>query len=311
MTGPVWAPVHVIGRGDAEIARIAGLQRGFATREQLLAAGLRRGSIAHRLRSGRLHRYYAGVYQVGHCSLDPFGREMAAVLHFGGHAILSHVTAAALWGLLDERPDEVALTVVARSYRSRRGVRIHRTATLDPRDLRSCAGLPLTSSARTLVDLASEVSSISLRDALAKARGRLRIRDDEIRAMLARTPHRKGAGRLLRLLDGDRRSSFTRSEAERRMLALIRAAELPMPLVNAPLLGYSVDFFWPEEGVVAEFDGEAYHVGDPAFRNDRRRDQRLVAAGFVPIRVTWEDITVAKLPFVARLAQGLVRGSIR
>lgn len=311
LAAPVWAPVQVTGRGDAEIARVAGLQRGFVTREQLLAAGLRRGAITHRLEHGRLHRYHVGIYQVGHCALDPLGREMAAVLHFAGHAVLSHASAAIVWGLLDAPADVIALTVAGRSYHSRSGLRVHRVRTLDTLDLRVCERLPLTSPARTLVDLATELSDMSLHDALAKARGRLRVHDDEIRAALARAAHRTGSGRLLSVLEGDRRSSFTRSEAERRMLELVQAAELPRPLVNASLLGYAVDFLWPAQQVVAEFDGASYHVGDLAFKRDRRRDQRLVAAGFLPIRVTWEDLTAGRLPFVARLAQGLVRGSMR
>jgi len=305
---PVWAPVQVVGRGDREISRIAAHQKGLVIREQLCACGLRRGAIAHRLKNGRLHRRHPGVYLVGHTSLEQFAAEMAAVLYFGGHAILSHRTAALVWGLVETPPDQISLTIVATDRRSRPGLRLHRAAGIDPREVQACHGLPLTSPARTLLDLAGEASSGELEDALAKARGGRLVDDDEIRATINRSPTRRGVSRLRGLLDSGRRSGFTRSKAERRLRALVRAAQLPQPLVNVPLLGYTVDFLWPEERVVLEVDGLGYHLGAAAFRRDRRRDQRLTAAGYLPMRATWDDLTKEFLPFVARLAQALVQG---
>jgi len=297
-----------MGRGDREIARIAARQKGLITREQLLRCGLGRGAIDHRLKNGRLHRYHPGVYVVGHTSLEQFGGELAAVLYYRGHAIVSHRTAALVWGLVESPPDEVTLTVVDSDCRSRPGLRLHRAARIDRSDVQAQRGLPLTSAARTLLDLAGGASGVELEDALAKARGRRLVRDEEIRAAISRAPNRRGASRMSRLLGSGRRSGFTRSKAERRLRALVEAAQLPQPLVNVPLLGYTVDFLWPDQRVVLEVDGLAYHAGAAAFTRDRRRDQRLTAAGYLPMRATWDDLTEEFLPFVARLAQALVQG---
>ncbi len=123
--------------------RLAGLQRRLVVREQLLDAGLGRGAIVHRLATGRIRELYRGVYLVGPGDIDPLVRELAAVLYFRGHAILSHHSAAAVWGLLERTAHgEVSLTTRAKARRSRPGLRLHRVNALDRRDLRTREGLP-------------------------------------------------------------------------------------------------------------------------------------------------------------------------
>jgi hypothetical protein len=127
-------------------------RRGMVHRSQLLAAGIGRHAIAHRLRTGLLHVVYRDVYLLGRPHIEPFGPATAAVLHFHPYAIVSHRTAAALWGLLDsedaEKPAE--LTLIARSAHPRRGLKLHRVAALPAADLRRYRGLPVSSPARTL-----------------------------------------------------------------------------------------------------------------------------------------------------------------
>jgi hypothetical protein len=137
----VWDLVQVNGFGDPEIARVAAAQRGFVVREQLFAAGLGRGAISHRLERRLLHRFHPGVYLVGHARA-PLAAEMAAVLYYRGHAVLSHASAASIWGFGDPAVSEISLTIVGKDARSRPGLRLFRTGTLDHRDLRTRAGMP-------------------------------------------------------------------------------------------------------------------------------------------------------------------------
>jgi very-short-patch-repair endonuclease len=296
-----------VGRGDAEVGRIASVQRGFIQRRQLLAAGLGRSAIAHRLRHARLFVYHRDVYQVGLSTVDPLGRETAAALHLDGHALLSHRSAAAIWGLiergqLDEEP--VDLTVIGRDRHSRPGLRFHRALGLDPADIRCRARLPVTSPARTVLDLAANAAPLVLENALAECRRRGLARDREIHASLARSPRHAGAERVRQLL-ADGRPALTRSVAERRLLELIRAAELPRPQANARVCGHVVDLLWPDQRLIVEFDGWETHGRRSAFETDRRRDQRLVAAGYRVIRITWRQLEHEPFAVIARLAAAL------
>jgi very-short-patch-repair endonuclease len=304
----IWAPEHVRGRGDGEVARIAALQRGFIHRRQLLAAGLSRSAIAHRLGQRRLFAYHRDVYLVGRRTLEPLGREMAAVLHLDGFALLSHRSAAAIWGLID--PDHggveaVQLTLVGRDRHSGSEIRFHRVASVAPADIRCRSRLPVTSPARCVVDLAGSGSQLELENAVAECRRRGLASDREIRSALGRNPRATGAKRLLELIDSGR-AALTRSVAERRLLELIRAAELPQPLANAAVCGHVVDLFWPEQRLIVEFDGWETHGRRTSFETDRRRDQRLVAAGYRVIRITWRQLQHEPLAVIARLAAALV-----
>jgi very-short-patch-repair endonuclease len=300
----LWSPEQVKGTGDAEIARIAGVQRGYVIRAQLLAAGIGRGAIAHRLENGRLHERYRGVYLVGHTAPQPLGDETAAVLFLAGFGVLSDGSSSNIWGFYTSPDPGVTLTTVGRSCRSRPGLTIHRTETLDPRDIRLRAGLPVTAPARTLLDLAGELPIEQLERALAEARVQKLVTDDELRAAATRAPGRKGAGLIRRLLEAG--PQFTRKGAERLMLRLLRAAQLPRPLTNIKLCGYNTDFFWRDQGLIVETDGYQFHSDRRAFERDRKRDQVHVAAGYRVIRVTWMQLQNEPFAVIARIAQALV-----
>ncbi len=305
VAAPVWAPVQVIGRGEREIERLAALQKGFAMREQLLAAGLGRGAISHRLTNGRLYLRYPGVYLVGRNHLEAFGEEMAVILYYRGHAVLSHRSAAFVWGLIETRPAKLTLTIVGKDRHPRPGVRLHRVRGLDRLDLRACQRLPVTAPARALLDLAGDSSDAELEEAVGAAAGRGLADPHELRAALERAPGRSGTGRLRRLLDHEGATGFARSKAERRLRDLLRAAELPLPLVNIHLHGFLVDFLWPDAKLVVEVDGYEFHNDRAAFERDRRRDQVLAAAGYRVIRVTWRQLWDEPIAVIARIAQAL------
>jgi len=195
---------------------MATAQHGFVTYAQLRAVGIGPNAIAHRVERGRLHRWHTGVYLVGHEAVPPLGHEMAAVLACGEGALISHRTAASLWSLPAPTGDAVDVTVVGRDPGRRRGVRVHRVRFLHPTDLRRHQGIPLTSPARTLIDLAEVVSRRDLERAYDEARFRELVTREELFDLLARSPGRRGQAPLRSLLDLD---AVTRSAAERSSFA--------------------------------------------------------------------------------------------
>ena len=295
---------QVRGVGGAEVARIARLQANVIHRDQLLAAGIGRGAIVHRLRTGRLVRAYRDVYLVDDERPKPLTLAMAAVIHFRCHAVLSHRIAGALWGLIEGAPEMPEVTLVGRSSHRRPGLIVHRVNALDRRDVRRRHGLPVTSPARTVADLAASEGNLELENALAECLQRGLAPENEIRAALDRVPKHPGVGRLRGLLDRGH-PALTRSMAERILLALIRAAELPSPLANVIVCGHKVDLFWPAHGLVVEFDGWDTHRRRSSFETDRRRDQRLVAAGYRVLRITWRQLENERFAVIARLAGAL------
>jgi very-short-patch-repair endonuclease len=129
----------------------------------------------------------------------------------------------------------------------------------------------------------------------------------QIRELLARTGRHLGRSALQDILDGYTTTTFTRSEAEERFLALIRRAGLPHPLVNTRHLGYEIDFLWPEEDVAVEIDGFAFHSTRDRFEDDRERDRRLRAGGITVIRITWRQLEREPEAVLVDVAQALAR----
>jgi very-short-patch-repair endonuclease len=181
---------------------------------------------------------------------------------------------------------------------------VHRLAALDRRDIRKLGGIPVTSAARTILDLAAVVSPRDLERALAEAQARRLVRRADLLSLLARRSGRPGAAALRSLIEGDA-PALTRSEAEERFLALIRAAELPAPEVNARVGRYEVDFLWRERALVVEVDGYRFHSSRASFERDRRRDADLTTRGLRVIRITWRRIVREPEALVARVATAL------
>lgn len=291
---------------DARAARAAAGQYGVVTRAQLADAGLSRAAIARRVADGRLHRLHRAVYSVGHRALVPDAFRLAAVLACGPSSVLSHRSAADLWGLRPCTSSRVDVTVAGDRGRHLAGIRAHR-GRLHPDDVTSERGIPVTTPARTLVDLAALVPRDHLLRALERAE---QVRLFDLRALgavIERAPRRSGAQSLRRALEDLRTAPFTRSELERRALALIARHGLPAPAVNVRVAGYEVDLLWRAARVVVELDGRAVHDTALAFERDRRRDADLQARGYAVVRFTWRQVTSTPDWIVARLVDLLGR----
>jgi len=286
------------------ITRLSRAQNGALTTEQLHSVGLTRDAIRTRVRHGRLVWLFPGVYAAGDPELMPLVRPTAALLSLGETAVLSHRSAVAVWGLVEADPDTIHVTVVGRNPRLRAGVRIHRVAQLHPADLTTHVNLRLTTPARSSIDFAAEAGSAELHEAFGDGRAKRLINDRKLHAALLRAPHNHpGAAIIRRMLHAG--ATYDRSKAERVMRRLCREAQLAQPLVNVRLHGFLVDFFWPDARLIVEVDGYGTHGTRQAFENDRRRDQVHIAAGFVVIRVTWDQLRHEPLAVIARVAQAL------
>ncbi len=291
---------------DAIIRRCAQPQQGLVTRCQLLRAGVPAHAIAYRLKRGRLRAIHRGVYQVGPVA-GRYQREMAAVLSCGEGTVLSHATAAGLWDLRRPPPRGAAVHVIAPRTRrgDREGVRIHRVRSLDAEEITRHRGLPVTTPTRTLLDVAAVWEPHHLERALARAEQHRLVTLDDVRAVIERHPTRRGTPKLRSLLEMTDAPAFTRSEAEARLLDMLRRGGLPAPRVNAVIRGLEVDFLWRDYRLVVEVDGFVYHRGRPAFENDRRRDARLIASGYRVIRFTWKRLVKTPEMVLVELAQAL------
>ena len=276
------------GESDRRIAELADRQHGVVARSQLLGLGLGRRAIARRLESMRLRQIHRGVYAVGHLQLARPSWWMAAVLACGPGAVLSHRCAAALWGILEGWPTTVDISV-GRELAGREGIRPH-VAAIAPDERTVHAGIPVTTVARTLLDLAADLQLHELGRALERAEA-LRLSDQtSLVALMERHRGRRGTANLKAAMREGLRPVVTKSELERRFLSFVERAGLPRPQTNIWLqLGgewMEVDCAWPEQRVIVELDSRTYHGTTAAFERDRKRDRRAQAHGWRPIRVT-------------------------
>lgn len=188
---------------------------------------------------------------------------------------------------------------------------MYRLTRLDSRDRAAKNGIPTTSPARTLVDVAASAAPDELERALAEARAQRIVSDRQLSETLDRAGNRAGVGALRALLRHQGGPRLTRSEAERRLLRLIRAARLPEPQANARVEGFEVDFLWPDAHLIVEVDGFAFHGHRGAFERDRLRDMALRDRGFEVIRVTWKQLVDEPLLVIAHIARALERLRLR
>ena len=288
---------------DGLIAQLAGRQSGVVTRVQLLAVGISRPMIRHRLNVGRLHAIHRGVYAVGHLALAPHARELAAVLACGPRSAASHQSAAGLWDFAQRPRGPVEVVREGSHGLGAAGVRVHETTSLPLSEIRHRYGVRVTSPARTLLDLAATINASELERAVGEAQARGLVRNGELEA-LARSG-RRGCVALGAILEDP--PSLTRSEAERHLLALLARARLPKPHTNVRVGSYEVDAFWPAQRLVVEVDGYAFHSGRAAFERDRLRDADLQSTGLGVMRVTWRQLVRQPEVVVARLGAALSR----
>ncbi len=262
-------------------------------RRQLLALGFTPEAIRHRRLTGRLYLVSRGVYAVG---LPRHTREqgwMAALLACGEGAVLSHRSAAALWGVGEEMRGRVDVSVRRRCGHRRRGLRARSRPSLRGTDVTERDGIPVTSIVQTQIDLATELPDGRLERAVNEADKHDLIDPETLRAALEERRGEPGVKRLAALLD---RRTFRLSdgELERLFRPIAAAAGFPVEETKAWVNGVEVDFYWPSLGLVVETDGLRYHRTPAAQVKDRVRDQTHTAAGFTQLRFAhWQ---VAKEP---------------
>ncbi len=266
------------------VARLAERQHGVVSAAQLGALGWSRTTITERARDGRLHRIHRGVYSVGHRGPSQHGHWLAAVLACGDGAVLSHTSAAALWGLLKPFRGPIHITSPSPNGRARRrGIALHRSRSLAAGVVTQRHRIPATTPQRTIDDLHGIVAPYLVRRAIRQAEhGGLRL-DQVTRSKTMRT----------------------RSDLELDFLAFLRHHSLPRPEVNVKVGSWEVDFLWPEQRVAVETDFFDYHQGSVSFEDDHQRELDLRRADFTVRRYTGAQIRNHPAEVVADLGEAL------
>lgn len=289
-------------------------QHGVVGRRQLAALGMGEEAIRHALASGRLHRLHRGVYAVGRPTVGQRGHWKGAVLACGPGAMLSHRSAAALWGMVKGAGAPIEVVVPAEARRRVATLRTYRRAATpdrlaladvralieDPKDWRPSpkamllktrlAGIPVTGPSITLVDFASRSPTAEIEAAVNEADHRRLIDPETLRATLDLLPRRPGLTKLRHLLDVAVHT-LTTTQLERRFLPLVRRAGLPPPTTQRHLGGHRVDFYWPDLELVVETDSLRYHRTPFKQSADKRRDNRHARSRLITLRFTHGHIT--------------------
>ena len=290
---------------DASIAELAARQHGVVSRTQLVRAGVTATMIQRRLVRGQLYRLHRGVFQVGPIKAAR-AAEMAAHLACGAGSVVSHRSAAVLWQLLPALEPLQAVEILVRGRERRRpGIAVRRAGSLRSDEVTRREGIPVTVAARTVVDVAATVSARELEQALGQSLARRLTTRSQLERVLERANGRRGTARLRACLTGA--AAVTRSEAEERLLGMIRRSKLPEPATNVRVAGFEVDFLWRAARLVVEMDGYAYHADAISFEKDRQRDLALTSTGLRVVGVTWKQLVQEPEAVLVRLAQSLVQ----
>ncbi|MGI9020749.1 MAG: DUF559 domain-containing protein [Solirubrobacterales bacterium] len=270
----------------------------MVARWQIIDGGYSARQVDRRVHSGALIPVYRGIYRVGHAASPPHAVEAAAILactprcdrdrpHVG--VLLSDRTAGRIWDWPVPHAGGVQVTVVGAPRRGPAGVAVRRIGDLAASEIRRRDGLPVTSPSLTLLDLAGD-RGVEVAAALNEARVQRIVADHELRATLDRHPNRRGAGPLRRLLASERGPTITHSEAERRVLALMKAHGIVPDATQHRVGPYRVDFWFERERLAVEVDGLRYHATPKRFMEDRRRMNDLAQLGVQVAPVTWADL---------------------
>jgi very-short-patch-repair endonuclease len=282
MAGKVREP----GR-DQAIANLAGRQQGLLTASQLTALGVGKRTVERWLASGRLRPIHRGVYALGPQPLTRHGRWLAAVLAIGPGAVLSHQSAAALWGLIGDRRDVDVTASTGNQGKARHpGIRLHRSR-LRRDEWMARDGIPVTTVARTLFDLAETAEPHRLKSAWDEADRLHLLRIKQVAVVYERGRGRRARTRIRPLLDAEQRYvEDTASPLEDRFADFCTARQLPPPQTNVLVDGDEVDALWPAARLIVELDSWEFHHHRGAFEKDRSRDTDHLLSGYRTIRVT-------------------------
>ncbi len=277
---------------DRRLGALLRRQHGVVSKRQLRSLGFSDDTVDARVAKGVLVRVGWGVFAAGHAGLSERGRWMAAVLTCGDGAVLSHRSAAALWGLW-KASALIDVTVPRSSGRASRGkLIVHRSRCLPYSDVTRRHGIPVTKPPRTLLDLAEVVDRRRLERALDDADRLGLCTESQLRAAVERHPGRVGAARLAEVLDAhDLGSTATANEFEELFLSICDAAGFPRPEVNRRLPPFKPDFMWRAHWLIVETDGYATHRTRGAFESDHERDTELGTSGWLVLRFTWRQLT--------------------
>ena len=246
----------------------------MVTHRQLAAVGIRGSAITRRVAAGMELRRGRGR---------------------GRGAVLSHLDAAALWGIYESNGSTIHVTTTTRAPRTLPGIRAHRARRLDPADVTVKDAIPVTTVARTLIDLTDVLSPDRVLRAIREAEFLGLLDLDTLNAAVQRANGRRRLTMLHNAIERHRPGQIVREELEHRFLELVHAAGLPEPQTNVKVQTrrrrYEIDCLWQHEGVAIELDGRAAHIRAAAFEEDRARDAALTAAGLRPLRFTWHRVT--------------------
>jgi very-short-patch-repair endonuclease len=274
----------VVEEIDTALSRLASLQHGVVTTRQILEIGLSHEAISKRAKAGRLHRIHRGVYAVGHRALSPHSYWMAAVLACGDDAVLSHTSAAALWGFLRPFDGPIHVTSPSTSGRARRsGIALHRSRSLAADLVTQQHRIPVTNPQRTIDDLEGFVESYLVRRAIRQAEHAKHRLNPSTKAKTKRT----------------------RSDLELAFLRFCSRHSFPRPEVNVKVGKWEVDFLWREQRVAVETDFFDYHRGSVAYEDDHQRELDLRRAGYTVRRYTGAQIRNHPAEVVADLGEVL------
>lgn len=292
---------------DRSVAGLALRQHGVVSGWQLAELGLSANAARKRVASGRLHRLHRGVFAVGHALLTQRGRFMAAVLACGPEAWASHYCSGVLLELGLGVRRLIDVTTRGAHGRTLRGIRAHRSATLTEDDVHVIDGIPCTTLARTLLDIAEDGTRREVERALDRAELACILDMRAIDDVLSRANGRRGAKLLCAVLEEHRVSStLTRNSLEEAFLAIARAALLPPDTVNEWIAfpdggGAEADFVYRAKRLIVETDGRDPHTVRRAFTSDRIRDQRLMLLGWRVVRFPWQQVMLEPAEVAATL----------
>jgi very-short-patch-repair endonuclease len=273
---------------DAAIAALARTQQGNIARRQLLDLGLTYRGIAWRVERKRLHKSFPSVFGVGNPPTSMLSWAWAAVLAGGPDAVLSHESAGVLWKMVErwQRPFHVTASTDRRIH----GIKVHRAQTLTPADITVQEGIPITTPARTALDLAPGRTTAALTRAVNDSRHAGYLHPAALNELLDRSAGQRGVKALRELAAEAAVQAPTQSQFEDDFLAFAKRYRLPTPLVNVKVAGHLVDAYFPEHKLVIELDGWEFHNDRAAFNNDRNRDADLLAIDHGTVRITWERL---------------------
>ena len=293
-------------KADEVIIELATAQHGLATRRQLLQAGVSRHVIDRRVRLGLLRTVHAGVYQIG-VIRAPHASEKAALLACRG-GVISHVSAARFWEMLPADSASAIDVILAPNFHARRrpGIRAHRQRVAND-EITAIDGIAVTTPARTILDISSNTGARDLERAIACAERHDPDVRDRVNALIHRYAGTAGTTVLRTVMASVEPAALTRSDAEERMLNMIRLSGLPAPEMNCVVRGFEVDCYWRQARLAVEVDGFAFHRSRGAFVRDRQRDSALAAAGIRVLRLSWHQLVNEHDRTLAQLAQALAR----